>query len=236
MAEQLENSTILIELDALLDTRISTLASMGDGSLEAAMNCDYFNRTIDMFPKVDNVLFAELYANRTKKVLAETMVTPMGALLLEFCEKTLTQVISTPFHYKPKVIINIFPYEFNEEEILELLNAITVITRKLCDVEIISMSYEQITPAFVKQHVSVMILYEYYKWLEIHSVSEAFKKTTCPEVTLFGPRIYFKMKDNSTSDDSDPFKAMEMLAAPFIGLKLIPIENFCLVFNKATEA
>jgi hypothetical protein len=233
MTDRIDHSSIFIELDALLDTRISVLASMGDDVLKAALLSGYHDRDIDRFLTIDNELFSKLYADRDKTILKDSIVTPMSVLLKEFAEETLDMVSNSPHHYKPKVILNIYPYDLNEEDVNELISTIVQLTYKLCDVEAVNMPYEMITPMYVKSTLSVMVLYEYYKWLEVHSLNSLLKKTTCPEVTLLGPRIYFKPKDHHVNTTIDPFEAMELLAAPLIGLKLIPIENYSLVIKKA---
>lgn len=224
-------STIMIELDTLFDTRLSVLAHMGDEAIKSAYNNHYHERPIDMFPNVDNEQFKQIYENRTKAILKHTMITPIADMVKEFAVKTLKHIATTPFHYKPKCIINIYPYKLSENEINVIISTMVHITNKLCDIEVVDMSPEQITPSFVKQHIAILVMYEYYKWLELHSVNGLFKKKTCPEVTLLGPRIYFKPKEN-TNSDADPFAAMEEVMGPLIGLRLIPIDNFSAIIKK----
>lgn len=224
-------STIMIELDVLFDTRLSVLAAMGDDAIQAAYNNHYHERPIDMFPTIDNEQFKQIYETRTKAILKHTMITPIAEMVKEFSVKTLKHIASTPFHYKPKCIINIYPYDLSEKEVNVIISTMVHFTNKLCDIEVVNMTPEEVTPSFVKEHIAILVLYEYYKWLELHSVNGLFKKKTCPEVTLFGPRIYFKPKEN-TNEAGDPFDAMEEVMGPLIGLKLIPIENFSAVIKK----
>lgn len=228
MDKELEYSAIFIELDAILDTRLAILANLDDVLLKKILE-KYHNRDEDVFPGMDDSLFKELYANRTKEILSNSIITPMIELIKEFSQKTLKLLVSTPFHYKPKIILNIYPYELIEDEIVILISTIVNETNELADVQVVNMTYEEITPKYVKNNVSIMVLYEYYKWLEIHSANENFKKTTCPDIALLGPRIYFKPKPKRIEED--PHQAMEFLAGPFIGLKLISIEHFSMVLK-----
>lgn len=226
-------SSLFVELDALLDTRASILGIMGEGVLEEVMKDGYHNRLTDMFPKVNNELFKELYTNRTKALLTNTLPTSIVSLLIEFCTATARNVINTPFHYKPKIIVNIHPYKLTNEEIAPLLASVVTLTKQLADVEIVDMEYSAITPKYIKDNISVIILYEYYKWLELHSESKAITKTTSPDVTMFGPRLYFDPKHRNNNLSMDPFEAMESLAAPFIGLQLLPVSQFSFVYPYA---
>ena len=227
--QELTESSLMIELDCLLDTRIGVIASMGGDELKTIIATDYHNRAMDIFPGIDNDKFQEMYANRDKTILKNSMITPMGDMLKDFVHKTINLIHTSPFHMKPKIIINLYPYQLNEDEIVNIIVSVRAKTLGLADVTAVNLSYEQLTPSYVKNNVSILVLYEYYKWLEAQSLNEAFKKVTCPEVALLGPAIFFKIPDKQLKQDDNPFKAMEELAAPFISLGLIPIKNFSLV-------
>lgn len=228
-SDKLQYSTLLLELDVLLDTRLAILASMPEDALKQALSKDYHNRLIDRFVGVNNELFTKLYEQRDKKVLANALVTPIARMLKEFAQKTLKQIITTPFHYQPKIILNIYPYKLEEQEITVLINSIVTITSGLADVEVIDKSYEELTPGYLKKNVAIIVLYEYYKWIEAHSASNILRKSRCPEVTMLGPKIYFKVPEKADYDVEEAFQEMEEWVGPFIGLKLMPIENFSFV-------
>lgn len=226
MADEIFFSSLFIELDALLDTRIAILANMEGKVLENAILDDYHNRKIDAFRGASFNEFRTLYDNRDKSILKETMVTGMAGLIKEFVEKTLKNITTSPFHNKPKIILNVHPYVLTEEEINVLVKSLVIITDGLSDVQVVNMSYDDITPMYVKANLSILVLYECYRWLETHSVNELFKKVTCPDVALFGPRIFFKEFNPNTKHEVDPLDAMEKIAAPLIGLILLPIDRF----------
>jgi len=221
-------SSILVELDALLDTRAATLFRLNPEHLGEALGKNYYTRTVDKFPNVDQNEFNDLYQKRNKETLKQSLITDIGRLLDEFCKNILDNTIKTPFHYSPKVILNIYPYELEESEINVLIAGVVSITNRLTEVEVVNLSYEQLTPAYVKSKLSVLVLYDYWRWLEIHSVNGAFKKVACPEVALIGPRISFKEDLTNLKLETDPFDAAIEIAKPFIALSLIDVSHFCL--------
>jgi len=232
----MEYSTIFVELDALLDTRLAILANLNDEDLIKILKADYQHRPMDVFPGVNDDEFKELYKNRDKYILKNAIITPIGRLLREFSEKTLNQVLNTPFHYAPKVILNVHPYKLNDDEVSTIVTALRAVTNDLCDIEITNLPYEEITPAYVKRNISLLILYEYYKWLEVHSSNGMFNKITCPEVSMMGPAIYFKkITKEILQSDENPFEAIELLASPLIGLKLLSIDNFSAAYRTVKE-
>jgi len=226
--EEQKFSSLMISLDELMDTRLAALAVMGEETMKKVFSLkhQYFERLIDLFPGIDNQRFLEIYSNRDKRLLQKTGVTRLKGLLQEFAEKTSQQVLSTPFHYQPRIILNIHPYVLTENEIKVLIQTVRSITKNLADIEVVDMHYKQITPSYVKKELSVIVMYEYYKWLDYFSANEYFKKVSCPEVAMIGPAIYFTKPKQI---DIDPFKDMQELAKPFIGLKLLPIENFSIL-------
>lgn len=231
MTSEISYSSLLIELDCLFDTRLGALMLMGEETLKHALP-QYFQRPIDYFKDINNNQFLHLYANRDKEVLKNTGITQFKNFIEEFVSKTNQQVMNSPFHYKPKIVINIHPYVLDEEEIKVIILGVKTFTKGHADIEVVDMPYEALTPSFLKANISIIILYEYYKWLDIHSASKAFKRTTCPEVTMMGPAIYFK-KPSKIEDE--PFSDVEKLAAPFIGLKLLPVEFFSVLVDRTNR-
>lgn len=232
MSNELNNSTVLIELDALLDTRLATVASFGDSALDALFQSDYHNRLMDSFPGVDKAAYDLAYSKRDKTILKNAIITPIAEMIKEFTFNTLKQLLNSPFHYQPKILVNIHPYKLTDSEISILMSSLIAITNKKADIQVIDVAYKDITPSYVKNHISIMVLYEYYKWLEIHSLNEKFKKVTCPEVTLIGPALIFTDQASQITDIKESFEAVQTLAAPLIGLRLVPVENFSMVFKR----
>lgn len=225
-------STFLVDLDCLVDTRFSVLSSYGDDAFQKAFDEKYYTREIDDFVGIDFNDFKTRYENRDKTVLKNAAGTPAVFMLADFCKSTLDLIGTSPFHLIPKILINTYPYKINEEEKTILLNSFIHLTNEKAMVELVHLSKEEITPSFVKREISIMMMYDYYKWLEIHSANENFKKITCPSVTLLGPAIYFKGLPNVQEQQAikeakvSAFRAMEITAAPLINLKLLPIDLF----------
>jgi hypothetical protein len=228
----LEFSTCFIELDALVDTRMGILVSMtNDERFKNIYLNGYHTRDSDEFPGIDVDLFKQTYKSRTKKVLDNSMVTPMIRLLKEFCFKTVSNIGITPFNYLPKIIINTHPYDLNDEECGALLEAVVLATNKLVDVELVNMSYEAITPIYVKRELSMIILYNYGEWLELHCANKNFTKTICPEVQLIGPGLYPSPMPKNVKKSPDDFARLEKEVDVFINLKIFNVSEFSMIID-----
>lgn len=230
-------STLCIELDCLVDTRFSTLATFDKEIVKKVLLKNYHDRKIDDFPGIDKEEFKKRYKERDKLVLKNAIGTPLVQMVTEFSRETQSLIENTPHHFIPRIWINTYPYLLSPEEEKVLLNSFSEISEGKAIVELIFKSKEELTPSFVKNEISILVLYEYYEWLEIHSQNENFKKITCPQVTLIGPAIYFKSlptaKDLQLEKEAkvNAFRAMELTAAPLIGLVLLPINNFSMAFK-----
>lgn len=230
MNKDIPFSTIMVELDALLDTRIACLSHLSNEQIKEIMDKGYHTRLIDEFPYVSFNSFKKIYSQRSKSVLQDAIITPVVYLVKEFAIKKLKQISNSPFHEKPRIIINTHPYVLNDEEIISLAECLITVTEGYSDVQFVNLSKEELTVGYVKNNISILVMYESYEWLEYHGKIGAFPKITCPEVTLFAPAIYFKPR-TPLKEGEDPFKAMELITAPLIGLKLLPIELFSLVIK-----
>lgn len=217
-------SGIYVELDALFDTRLACLAKYDDVTLAKAL-INYTDRKIDDFTGVEYSLFKRDYDNRTKLILKDAGITNTLFFINDFIKKTIKLNYATPHKLKPKVIVNTYPYLLSKDETSVIVDSVFLIGDQLADVEVVHMSYEELTPSYLNSQISIMLVYEYYKWLEAQSLNNNLRKTSCPEVTMISPKIYFK--PNTDNVDGDPFAAMEELARPFINLKLMPIGLFC---------
>lgn len=223
----------MITLDALLDTRFGTLLQhYEDESVMEIMKAGYMYRLADQFDDITIDEFKALYAKRDRETLRNSPPTPMVMLVKEFVSNTLVQNMGSPFHYKPKIYVNVYPYDLVQSEINNIIEAAVLATEQSCDVEAVRMSDEELTPAWVKDNLSILVHYNYLQWIETHCKNKNFEKITCPEVGLLGPMIYYdklpsKLEmDEYVKNGFSPFDDVEEAGRPFIGVKLYPLEHF----------
>lgn len=239
-APKVKHSRVMIELDCLFDMRLAALAKMGDETLINVFRSGYYSRLSDNFEGVDYDTFKEIYDKRDKSLLKDAVITKISGFLKEFVLGTFSNTNNGPFHMTPSILVNCYPYKLEDSEVSLIISGVKKLTGGLCDIECVSISPEQLTPLYVKVNLSVLILYEYDKWLEIHAVSGEWRKHTAPEVTVIAPRVSMVkgVKDRVIKDEV--FDMVEKQCGPFINLKLLPSEHFSLAlkpehFQKARE-
>lgn len=223
---------IYIELDALLDTRLSTIIDVAgeDAALNVLSN-GYFTRSSDNFVGVDKQAFDLAYANRTKDVLINATVTKVLSLVNDFVFAMNKQAVLGPMHAGPKIILNTYPYLLTEEETNVIIRGLVAATNKSVDITAVRLPPKNITPVFCKEQFAIMFMYQYDKWFEEQAVN--FDNARCPELTCFVPALYFVKEPTKeelvelVAKDMHPLSAMEMLSSVFINLKLYEVEYFC---------
>lgn len=222
-------SSMYIELDCLLDTRFATLFRMGEDVATKVIDLGYHDRVTDFYPGVDYAAFQKAYEARDKRTLLYAMVTPVLQMALDFAKSTLENASGTPYQYKPKIVLNFYPYVLDEDETKLILNIVYKKLGELAPIEVINKPPEEITPYYVKSMYSIMVMYRYDKWLEMHALNKKWEKTTCPEVTMISPAVYFLEQLKIPEDTKPVFEDMQRTASPLIGLQLLPADIFSMV-------
>jgi hypothetical protein len=227
---------IYVELDVLLDTRLGTLARIGqDVAARILGTGSYHTRQSDDFEGVSKDQFQELYSARDTLTLAHSTVTGAILWLKRLAGVLADQAIERPYHDGIQIVVNTYPYQLTSEEQGQMVEAIaawirTTVTTK---VELVSIATKDLTPLHCKSSYAMMMIYDYQLWMETHS--DAFKQHRLPEVTLFGPMIYAhkvptaEELEKAVKEAAHPFMATEMLASPLIDLKLIDVKFFSIL-------
>ena len=224
-------SALFIEFDALFDTRLALINSYGEKALEEAIKANYFTRIIDRFPNIDYDEFQATYKNRNKTLLKDALITPIIYMLTDFVFGIVKNSINGPEALEPKIVLNTFPYVLSDEECKNIGDLIVEMTKGYALIEFVYKSPKEITPAYLRDSIDTVIMYDYTVWLETHSQTEVFKRVVIPSVSLLAPKLFFTNPSIATigeleRDNIDPFKIMMERTAPIIGLKLLPIHLF----------
>lgn len=226
MAETKPARTVFFtELDAILDTRMGTLMRVSPKEVASILKAGYLHRDRDKFPGVDVQRFQEAYKNRDRKILQASMMTPMIWFLTDFCKTTFQGNAETPFLRDPVIVINTYPYQLLESETLTIQRAILARVKHISSIEFVRMSYREISPAYLRQEVQVISIYDPYEWLEVQSSEKRFEKDSCPLVNLAGP-LMFRNVDVTGVKLSELQKTAELMCKPFIDLNLLPMQHY----------
>lgn len=224
---------IYVELDALLDTRLSTIARLDDAAATRALKNGYHTRVDDHFEGIDVPAYRDLYQKRDIVTLAGSVATDMLKLLRHLVGVLAEQAIARPYHDGSKIVVNLYPYRLSKEEQEEIGRAVFVWMEGIAPVELVFITPNDLTPSHCKNAYSMMIVYEYENWMNLHAA--AFEHTRLPQVTMFVPALYFGKTptpaelEQAIKEAAHPMRALELLASSIIELKLIDIKYFSIL-------
>lgn len=241
MSQQETRQGIYVDLDALLDTRLGTLACLGEEIAEKTLHSGtYHSREIDSFEFADMEKYKTLYAQRDSSVLSKSMCTGVLPMLKRLAVVLTEQAIDRPYHTGPKIVVNLYPYSesLTVEEKDEMHKALLAwLEGTSAEVELLSCSHESLTPELVvANNIAAVFMYHHQDWM--NAQARAFEKTRLGDVTLFGPAIYsVKPTEDQLAqtikEAAHPFQALEMLASPLIHLQLIPVSHFSIITTRS---
>lgn len=223
---------VLIDIDALLDTRLATLAKMNEDVAVQILDNGYRSRTIDSFPGISAEDFKKEYAKRDTDTLAMSVATNAFVLLQSCIKGSIENIIvggpGQPITFE----VNYNPYDLTSEEVELIKQAIEARTMDVVDVTMVKIDNMFLTPAYCKENYALMIKYDYVDWIEMHQ--EELAKKPMPSVGLIAPALYhLKVPTDEEMDDFkrnsiEPFQATEIALAPAIGLRLVKADIFSL--------
>jgi hypothetical protein len=237
MSTQQRLQCIYVSLDVLLDTRLGTIARIDDAvAADVIASGTYQTRKNDVFEGVDKAVFDQMYKDRDVETLKLSIVTDAIQYIKRLVSGLTEQAIARPYHDGAKIVVNLYPYNLLIVEQEKIGRAISAWINDMAPVELVFISTKDLTPAHCKDKYSLMMVYEYEEWMETHA--EAFHHTRLPEVTMYVPALYkvhtpsVEELEKTVKEAAHPMRALEMLASPIIGLKVIDVKFFSILTKK----
>jgi len=233
------DSIAYVELDALLDTRLATIAKHDpEAAKRIFADPRYFERERDDFTELcglDLDQFKALYAQRDLEVLTASTMTEMPFVLERIVRELEKDSIDTPFVGRTIVEVNHYPYKLDAESLENLQLGIMARAGLQTEVRMVYIEPRALTPTYVRGRYSGMILYSLRDWLENHL--EEFKHVRMPRVTVMAPALY-EVKENfpaaelraeGLKENITPFILTELALIELFSLTLLPAFAFSII-------
>lgn len=228
-------STVYVELDALLDTRMGVLAGIDSDKFAKLLSTGYHYRFKDEFEGYDMAQFYDVYDKRDVYTLMNSQFTNVLKVVADFVEKTLVHTLRTPFHKNPKIEVNVHPYKLDVQAQSDIARAIAFHTGEKCDVEVVCYTPEQLNPVFVRERYELMFMYDAGSWLEVQAKAGHWEKYSCPNVVIRTPMMVKNretvLTNNIFSSIVDDMDKMAELCSVFVQLLFVPVHEFSWAFN-----
>lgn len=226
-----------VELDALLDTRISTVARLNPQAAMDLLGDHYRKRKSDElwllhdgFSKED---YLDGYKKRDKETLAVSRITPLIYVVGSTMREKLHEVASSPTLQVAQLDVNIYPYELTDVEKKDFVDCIMAYSDVEVKVNLISISPIELTFIHIRNEgYKGLFVYNFSEWAEIHIPKIEAGQQYCPAVTMVVPELLQSI-ENFPSDEeltmangrkTTPFEALQIALAPFIRMQYVSVD------------
>lgn len=230
-------NVVLVELDALLDTRLALVSVIDQAAaVRLVTSDDYYKRQSDDLSVLSNIphdQYQTAWAQRTADILPHSIKTHIPILLNELINRLEVQEENTPDAEIPELEINVWPYvDLTEQEREQIGLAVLVHAGIQTVPSVVCIDPKHLTPQLLKRRYSGLILYNFRDWL-IHHI-EHFSRCICPDLTILAPALFngevVEAKDVITDPD---FRAdlsvltmTELACIEFFQLNYIDVKYF----------
>jgi hypothetical protein len=232
-------ANVLVELDMLLDTRISTVSLINEAAAVDLLNDKYRNRDHDdlgeFTDKITTADFRKAYRTRDVMSLVKARPTPMAFVFGMSMQKKVEEVKATAKYNQVRVDINVYPYELTDEEKVAMVESVMAYIKAEVFVSVVSYPIFELTLSKIKaQNYAAIYMYHFVDWAETHIEKLTEKDPMLPSVQLIIPELVYKsgLKTDATVVEGDngkkltltPFQALRMMMAPIMAVQFVPTE------------
>lgn len=229
------NKRILVELDALLDTRLGAM-NIFSPSVSALMVEDtkYYSRIIDDFDRYGpgtTMMWRSVYGDRDVEVLARSFPTCIPAMVGEFVRELYAKAMDNPVWHGADVVINTFPYDLPESDCEEIVDAVREMIVPMDGdkyaydpvIKTTRISHHDLSIDAIRENWEMVVMYNFHEWFEANATSLLAATRGASLSSMFVPALFKEMIDRKSLINSDgshlnPFDESRRYLAPYFQL------------------
>lgn len=164
---------------------------------------DRLHNTLSLInPDIDDLAIQERYKNRDINLLKLTKRTNLVSLIANYISHSKTGDPDHPQSLDYKIVVNTYPYVFENNELRELFLCLKEIWQ-IDSVTRVHLPVSEISPEYIKDRFDRFILYDFDEWLGIHRLK--LNECKIPLITCVVPLCFRKGMELQT-DDHDAAK------------------------------
>jgi hypothetical protein len=227
--EKSKQANILIDLDSLYDTRLSTLLKIDRSVAKKVIEDDSYNtRIIDEFDYLTRNIFRFYYNLRGIETLKNSLLTKATDLIVMLIKHLKLNLYEMDERKPIKITINTYPYKLSkksEENVLENMRNILPFSGLIFDITRTNLMDD--SPIVLESKYTAIIMYDGLSWLYEYMSRYEESNQNAPRTKLICPALLAKPVIMKKKDDyvklfentADSFK-------PFIDLDFINVDMF----------
>lgn len=201
----MQTSKLYIDLDSIIDTRISTLAKIDNEIAGELLKTEiYWLRESDHWDTLTGGViqpdaFNELYAKRDKELLKSSYITGIFSPLTKIIADNELAMAEGALNKPISFEINIWPYKLEPEEMDAFIELFKYRLGVDVTVTMCSVPLEAVTPTYLTDHYAGAFMYPFHDWIKIHL--EELIKHNHPDFVLVVPKIFEKDTSRLSIDE-----------------------------------
>lgn len=233
--------TILVPLDALLDTHLGTVYRLSPATVDKLIDIKYnqreYNHPWDYSNDFTRKEFLDKWEKRDLNTLKSSIITRIPYLIKKtIIDSRLNKPTSTG-PTKIMVKINSHPYILERGIDKGIRDIMMEILDENIEIELISIKIESVTPSYlINESITSFIVLDINEWLTLHF--NELIKNPIPTIECIAPMMAEDYKNrllNAVSagkididivSATDPFTAAEIGLSYLIKLSFLPVEMF----------
>ena len=226
----MKTSIIYVDMESLFDLRqgvIGTVAEDKEKAMEYLLSEEYNFRETDDLKFIPPGTYREAMKKPTKEILEASCITRIF-----LCIKQKIDAMENRNKYynedkEPSVLLNLYPFDFTEEESEHILNLLFVKLQTDCVINVANFPISTLSPYYCKSNGIVSaFIYRFKDWIDLHA--EAAKNIPMHDTLLYFPALYEKLptpeelKKLQKLGFKDPMSYMEYLLSSVASINFLP--------------
>lgn len=227
----MQTSKIYIDLDSIMDTRISTLAKLDNELAGELLKTEaYWYRESDHWDTltggvINQDSFTQTYAKRNKDLLKSSFITGIfGPLAKVMADNELAMAegaLNKPISFE----INIWPYKLDPVEMDAFIELFKYRLGVDVPVTMCSVPLESVTPTFLTDRYASAFMYSFHEWIKFHL--EELVKYQHPDFILVVPKLFERDVSRLSIDDKrDQVTAFRVYLLEYMDITFIDASCF----------
>lgn len=227
---------LLLDLDALFDTRMGTLLGMDKQAANLIVKNGYQIREWDDFEtlsegKIRNADYQYEYANRNRDTLLRSIITGLPVVINSYIDTLMERIVRNVDVDMVSITLNTFPYHLPGPDIQAMIECLGVMVPEFVKINAVRHPHEVLDPLTLKGAYDAWATYAYDDWLKIHHQALLFKRIN--EMTVILPKVHTSdprkqdVQEDEAINQLDKHALQAMVMEEFIHLEHLPVVDFC---------
>lgn len=217
--------SIYTDLDTMFDTRSVIAVGLDPNNVIPEIETfKYVNRIRDQFGNIPYNVFRSYYNRRDILTLEDAPLTSICKFIREHYADISTEVNLSGKQEEITLYVNLYPYILGEDRLKDLTKIIDSLIQGIT-IQYIFKTYDELTPAWVKDNVGSMFMYDGPYWLEYVNQNLGLVHDPLLNVMLISPSLV-NMNTLKIKIDDNYFKDFQKLISYMIEYHPIAAKYF----------